>query len=214
MESPFRDPLPEGLTLFETLRWASESGALRGEMHLARMERSARLLGFPFDVGEARGLLDALTGPAPLRVRLALSRDGSFELKTAPFVPVQGGWRLRIAEGRVRSDDPWRGVKTTQREIYDVARAALPEGCDELLFLNERGALCEGTITNLFVERAGGLLTPPLSAGCLPGILRQELLETGRAREAELTLAELRRGGALYVGNSLRGLIPAVLAEG
>lgn len=214
MESPLHDPLPDGLSLFETLRWTPGGGALRGERHLARMERSARLLGLPFDRDKARALLDGLTGDAPLRVRLALFPDGRFDLTTAPYVPVQGVWRLRIADARVRSGDPWRGVKTTERALYDAARAALPGDCDEMLFLNERGTLCEGTITNLFVERAGVLLTPPLSAGCLPGILRQELLETGRAREAELTLTDLRGASALYVGNSLRGLIPAVLIEG
>ena len=214
MESPFRDPLPDGLSLFETLRWTPGDGALRGDRHLARMARAARRLGFPFDGAEARALLEGLTGDAPLRVRLALFPDGRFERITAPYTPVQGVWRLRIAEARVRADDPWRGVKTTQRALYDAARAALPEDCDELLFLNERGTLCEGTITNLFVERGGVLLTPPLSAGCLPGILREELLETGRAREADLALEDLRAAPALYVGNSLRGLIPAVLAEG
>jgi len=214
VESPFRDPLPDGLSLFETLRWTPETGALRGERHLARMERSARLLGFPFDGAEARALLEGLAGDAPLRVRLALFPDGRFELTTAAFAPVEGPWRLCIAAARVRSGDPWRGVKTTERALYDAARAALPEDCDEMLFLNERGTLCEGTITNLFVERDGVLLTPPLSAGCLPGILREELLETGRAREAELTPEDLRGAPALYVGNSLRGLIPAALVEG
>jgi branched-subunit amino acid aminotransferase/4-amino-4-deoxychorismate lyase len=51
------------------------------------------------------------------------------------------------------------------------------------------------------------LLTPPLSSGLLPGILRAELLESGAAEEAVLTQADL--SGEVYFGNSLRGLIPA-----
>jgi para-aminobenzoate synthetase/4-amino-4-deoxychorismate lyase len=68
-----------------------------------------------------------------------------------------------------------------------------------------------GCITNLFVERDGTLLTPPASLGLLPGVLRAELLAEGRAREAELTLADLANG--FFIGNALRGLIAARLTE-
>lgn len=209
MESAFRHPLPLGLELFETFRWEPGTGALRGALHLARMARSARALGWAFDADAARAALDGITGTAPLRVRLALSEDGAFNLRTTPFVPVAGGWVVEIAPARIHSGDPYRGVKTTQRREYDAGRAALPPGSDELLFLNERGELVEGSITNIFVERGGHLLTPPLSAGCLPGVLRQELLDQGRAVEARLTPADLDE--PFFVGNSLRGLIPARL---
>jgi 4-amino-4-deoxychorismate lyase len=86
----------------------------------------------------------------------------------------------------------------------------LPAGVDEAIFANRRGEICEGTISNLFFDMGSGLRTPPLACGLLPGVLRAELLETGRAREAVLTLADL--GSArLWCGNALRGLIPARL---
>ena len=100
--------------------------------------------------------------------------------------------------------------KTTDRALYDRARAALPAGVDEYLFLNERGEAAEGTITTLFFDLGDGLRTPPLSSGCLPGCLRAELLATGRAREEPLPASLLPRA-KLWMGNSLRGLIPAVL---
>jgi 4-amino-4-deoxychorismate lyase len=101
--------------------------------------------------------------------------------------------------------------KTTRRVVYDTARASLPDGIDELLFLNEREELCEGTITNLFIEMPDGRrLTPPVSCGLLPGILREQLLEEGWA-EAVLTMNDLKSAKAIFMGNSLRGLIPAKL---
>ena len=87
------------------------------------------------------------------------------------------------------------------------AQAAL--GVDEVVFLNERGELTEGSITNLFVERDGVLLTPALDCGLLPGTLRAELLAEGRAREAVLTLADLDTAQAIWLGNSVRGLLAA-----
>jgi len=80
---------------------------------------------------------------------------------------------------------------------------------DEVVFLNERGELTEGSFTNVFVARNGFLLTPPVSSGLLPGTLRAELLDTGRAREHVLTPADLETADAIYLGNSVRGLVRA-----
>ena len=78
-----------------------------------------------------------------------------------------------------------------------------------MVYLNTSGEVTEGSRTNVFVRRDGKLLTPPLSAGLLPGTLRDELLETGEATEARLTLDDL--SGDVLLGNSVRGLVPAKL---
>jgi para-aminobenzoate synthetase/4-amino-4-deoxychorismate lyase len=84
-------------------------------------------------------------------------------------------------------------------------------GCDEVLFLNKKGELTEGTRTNLFVELQGRLFTPALACGLLPGTLREELLDLPRAAasEALLTPADLAGADRIYLGNSVRGLIRA-----
>ena len=78
-----------------------------------------------------------------------------------------------------------------------------------MVFLNERSELTEGSFTNLFVEMGGRLLTPPLSSGLLPGTLRVELIAEGKAEEQVLTLADLGSAEAIWLGNSVRGLIRA-----
>jgi para-aminobenzoate synthetase/4-amino-4-deoxychorismate lyase len=112
-------------------------------------------------------------------------------------LPIDAGdWRLRH--------------KSSDRGFYDVGLAAAKAaGADEALLLRDDGRLTEGCFTNLFVERDGRLLTPPAQLGLLPGVLRRSLLESGRAIEVELTLADLKDG--FLIGNALRGLIPAVL---
>ena len=78
-------------------------------------------------------------------------------------------------------------------------------------FFSTRGTrAAEGTITNLFADFGDGLVTPPLGAGCLPGILRAELLAEGRVREETIRAKDLPRA-RLFMGNALRGLIPARL---
>ncbi len=88
--------------------------------------------------------------------------------------------------------------------VFDwLARA----GTDEVLFRNERGEITEGARSNVFVRRGGILLTPPLECGVLNGCLRAELIDRTLAREERLTVKDL--DGEVFLGNSLRGLIPA-----
>lgn len=214
MEEPFRKLGPRALKdveIIETLGYAPGAGPARAEKHLARMERSALDLGFPFERAAALAKLAEVSGPAPLRLRLTLAADGGLALTATPLGPAPRRWRIALSETRLDAADPWLRHKTTRRTLYDRVRTEMPEGVDEVVFANRDGALCEGTITNLFVERGGRLMTPPLSAGLLPGILRAELIAQGRAVEAALAPDDL--AGPLYVGNALRGLIPAELVR-
>ena len=206
MESAFRSP---GLKLIETFGWDGV-GYPRLARHLARLQASAAELGFAQHHPEVLAALPRDPGPAPLRIRLTLDRAGAVEIAIAPFAPATSPWRLALSDHRLDSADPRLAHKTTDRALYDQVRADLPADIDEVIFLNLQGEVAEGTITSLFFDLGQGLKTPPRAAGCLPGCLRAELLELGLAREAPLAAADLARA-RLWVGNSLRGLIPAVL---
>ena len=198
---------PEGTEVVETLGWHPDHSVQFADLHLARMGRTAMALGFRFDADIALSLLHGLASLQPLRCRLALSA-GAMTLTTAPVPPTGSRWRVGIAAERLTSADPWLGHKTTQRALYDKARAALPDGQDEWLFLNERDEVCEGSITNIFVTMADGTrVTPRQSCGLLPGILRQTLLADGYVEQI-VTLDTLRHARLIHMGNALRGLIP------
>jgi len=219
VEDPVRTaiaPHPElaepGFALIETMLWTPEDGIMHRARHMARLARSARHFGIA-SVGVAAAL-DSVTGDAPQRVRLAVNAAGEPCVTALSFVPLRPGARWRVAIHSVRLDagDPWLAHKTTRRALYDAARASLPGGVDEVIFLNRGGALAEGAITNIYVDPGDGiLLTPPRACGCLPGIGREALIAARRARPARLTPADIASARALYVGNALRGLIPADL---
>jgi 4-amino-4-deoxychorismate lyase len=59
-------------------------------------------------------------------------------------------------------------------------------GADEALLLGSGGELCCGAAANLLIQRQGRWITPALSSGCLPGVMRGRLLELGLAEEAHL----------------------------
>ncbi len=106
----------------------------------------------------------------------------------------------------VAPDDFRLRHKTSRRCFYDLARARA--GTWEVAFVDAEGFVTEGSFTSLFVERDGVLVTPPLRRGLLPGVLRAELLATGRAVEGDLRPGDLAHG--FFVGNALRGLVTAV----
>ena len=202
MESALRERGGAGARLIETMLWDGRA-VPRLPLHMARLAAGAQALGYVFDPAAL-----ALTGPdAPARLRLTLGAAGDLLLETAPLPPVIAVWRLGLAAERLVSGDPWLRVKSTHRPAYDAARAALPAGLDEVVLLNERGEVCDGTITTLFFDRGQGLRTPPLSCGVLPGVLRAEL-----AVPEEVLQARDLPHVSLMVGNALRGLCPAVWA--
>ncbi|WP_193368884.1 aminotransferase class IV family protein [Pelagibius marinus] len=214
MESPLYELAPAGLKVIETLRWEPGEGFCRLARHLARAGRTCARLRFAFDRAACEAALSGAVQAAPapaLRCRLTLDRQGQVEVTAAPLGEAPAQWHGTVSPERLAAEDPWLAVKTTQRRLYDDTRAALPSGIDEVIFLNQEGEVCEGTITNVFARLEGKLVTPPLACGLLPGVLREELLETGAAEERRLRLDELRAAEAVFLGNSLRGLIPAEL---
>jgi 4-amino-4-deoxychorismate lyase len=216
-ESALRDGNTADFELIETMRWEPGQGFLRFDRHLARLYGSAAELGFACDPQKVGEVLMNTVGRQEivLRTRLVLSRNGDVTASVQPYEPLAADniWRLQLARVRLDSSDTLLRHKTSRRETYQRARAEyLVSRADEVLLANERGEICEGTITNVFADFGDGVLaTPRLDCGLLPGVLRGELLDEGRAREAIYTFGDLKSAKTLFVGNSLRGLIPAQL---
>ena len=197
--------------LIETMRFDPGTGLADLERHLARLAASAARFGFAFDRAEADDALRAATAGLDIarRVRLMLSAGGAIAIEItalppAPIEPVA----VAIVPLPVDPADIRLRHKTSDRGFYDRARRAA--GAFEVLFERPDGQLTEGSFTSLFVPRGGGLATPPLALGLLPGVLRARLIEEGRAVEGPVTRADLADG--FFVGNALRGLIAARLA--
>jgi len=227
------------LALFETMRW--ELGEVRRwDRHLARLTTSAAALGIPFDPAAAVSAVASAVAAAigddrtrvaqddgssggPLRVRLELRENGAMAVDvrphadTVPGSPPAAGHDLPIVVGStvpICADDPARRHKTTDRALYDAATAwAAAAGVADVLFVNEHGRVAEGAISNVFLlDPDGRWRTPPVADGALPGVLRGELIEQGKAVEAPLSPQDLSAGG-LAIGNALRGLRPVRLAS-
>ena len=199
--------------LIETMAFDPAHGIGLLELHLERMKASAAQLGFEFDRHALRNAIHVLCFDldAPSRVRLVVSRSGAHALDAAPMPPAlpdpaicavlplpvaEGDWRLRH--------------KTSDRHFYeDALSAAKAAGAHEALLLRDDGRLTEGSFTNIFVPRGERLITPAAALGLLPGVLRRSLIESGRVFEGDVTMDDLEHG--FFIGNALRGLMPAKL---
>ncbi len=195
--------------LIETMAFDPDAGIPLLERHLARMKSSADTLGFVFDRHAARNELQAATFRlrAPTRIRLLLSPSGAVAVEVGPMPLSPALADVAIVPLPVATGDYRLRHKTSDRGFYDAARAAA--GTFEVLFEAPDGALTEGSFTSLFVPRGDTLVTPPVGP-LLPGVLRAELIATGRAIEGRLTRDDLT--GGFFVGNATRGLIRATVA--
>ena len=82
-------------------------------------------------------------------------------------------------------------------------REARARGADDALLASSAGGLCCATAANLLVRLDGRWCTPPLSSGCLPGILRGLALEQGLAVERPLSPEDLGNAEGALLINSL-----------
>jgi para-aminobenzoate synthetase/4-amino-4-deoxychorismate lyase len=202
----------EGFSLVETMLWRGGYPFL--EMHLDRLMDSAEYFGFACERATVKAALEecarGFSPGAARKMRLLLGGDG--ELRISDEILEEGGAeRLgRVCVARMRTD-PANAMlfhKTTHRPVYAGAFAeAAKAGFDDVLFLNARGEVTEGAISNVFAEKDGRWRTPPVECGLLAGVYRRHLLETrGDVEECVLREEDLRAADAVYLCNAVRGL--------
>ena len=205
--------------LIETFRWSAAEGFVRLEGHMARLADSAAQLGFALDLGKTRETLAARADAwdqDDRRVRLVLARDGAITITAEPIGPPSSqALIVGLAAATLDPGDPFLRHKTTRRAVHEQAFAdASAQGFGEALLLNRDGQVADASRNCVFLPQDGVLVTPPLSAGALPGVLRAELIAGGQAVEGELSPDDLRRAETWLLGNSLHGLRRARFAEG
>lgn len=202
--------------LLETMRWSPAEGYFLLAEHLQRLSDSAEYFGFTLNNDQLQAKLAALwptLPPVAHKVRLRLAPAGQISLEATPLSPQPTApVRLGLAARPVDSQNPFLYHKTTHRQLYEEAKRLRP-GYDELLLWNPAGQLTETTIANVVVRLNGQLLTPPLTAGLLPGTLRAHLLAQKTIHEQPIPLAHLPQAEQIFLINSVRGWQQGILVD-
>jgi para-aminobenzoate synthetase/4-amino-4-deoxychorismate lyase len=223
IKSAFLTELPSNTGVFETIAVLNKKPQ-RLESHLDRIQSSARALCIPFDREKARVIIlntcARLDQDLPARLRLDLATNGDLSAQCGTLdqihEPVKIFWAKDILPMNCEMSSSNRLLthKVNSRDLYDLAwQEAVKLGGFDALFVNEQGFVTEGGRSSLFIKPANRneWLTPPLSAGVLPGVMRKALLTDPaiNAREANLTIQDVLMAKEIMLSNALRGTIKA-----
>jgi para-aminobenzoate synthetase/4-amino-4-deoxychorismate lyase len=206
--------------LFETIR-LDHGQACHLENHLGRLEQSSATLGIPFDRKKALNLIHSACESLDdtqliYRMRLDLSSQGQLSVAIHPTNPLPTSIQLLWAQDLFvhdvtsNSKNPWLNHKVSERAIYDEAwKKAEQKGSFDALFINELGYVTEGGRSNLFIKKNGQWQTPPIDAGCLPGVMRSLILKDPlcKAIEINITPEDVLAAEEIIFCNALRGII-------
>jgi 4-amino-4-deoxychorismate lyase len=190
--------------------------------HLQRLQTSAQSLRFKWPGRVAveqqiqTALLNRATSTESTRVRLLMTPNGELHIATAPLPALQTHPLVALASLTLDSHEALLQHKTSHRPWYDPTAQWLAAHHDffDLIFVNERAELCEGSRSNIYIKQDNDWVTPPLACGLLGGVMRKHLLSTHQVREAVLTRADFEQPAAsLRLSNGLRGWFDVQRAE-
>ncbi len=220
--SPFDRGFTVGDGVFETIK-VSNGEPFAITRHLARLDRSIRVMGLP-DVDHellrrasreviaanrirtGRLRITVTAGPGPLGPHRG-GDSATVLIAASEITPADHGARVITVEWTRNETGALVGVKSTSYAENVLASAkAAAAGAVEAILANTRGNLCEGAMSNVFVGIGGELFTPPLSAGPLPGVTRELLVETLDVTEADLPMGALAEADEVFITGSARGV--------
>ncbi len=153
-------------------------------------------------------------------IRLTVSRGASKErglwpVDSVPFVCAQS-YPLKPAETAIsistisfpkNEKSPLVGIKSLNYlEAILAKKEVVEKNCDDGVFLNTQGHVCEAITANLFWVKSGQLYTPPLSVGALPGVTRQVILGREKVEERKVLLDELYNVDEIFLTNAVQGI--------
>jgi para-aminobenzoate synthetase/4-amino-4-deoxychorismate lyase len=223
IKAAFLSELPSEFGLFETIL-VRESIPQNIGLHLDRLAHSAKALGIPFSLSDGKKMITIACENCLIeteyRLRLDLNCAGQLSFQIAPLLPLTHSAKIFWASDILL--DPSHGTlysgnfllkhKISNRNIYDQAwKIAEGLGGFDAIFINEQGFVTEGGRSSVFIKSGENWLTPPVSAGLLPGVMRSIALNDPQwnAHEANITIHDLQNAQEIMLSNALRGLIPA-----
>ncbi len=231
-----------GDDVFETMRTAG-GRPLEIDRHLARLTRSADAIGLslPWSESELRAVIDethrasgndesyvrmvVTRGTGPLRLDPRTADDPTLVVIVQPLrLPSAQRYARGLAAMIVEMTTTGSGLDPTIKSgnylgNIQALRRAIAHGAEDAILCNAAGRIAEGATSNVFMVAAGVVVTPPVTAGLLPGITRGVVCELGRElglvlEEQPILPDELRRAEEVFLTSSVRAIMPVTRLDG
>ena len=204
--------------IFESLLW--DGGFLYANDHFNRLKKSARYFFYPLShkqwISIMADIQKTLKGGIPQKVRIFLAKEGIFRWDHSALggPAFSGVAPAFLSFKRINEQSPFLFNKTTYKPWYTKDIALISQGkCFDVIHINSKGKVTEGSRSNIFIQKGGMLYTPPVECGLLPGILRENLLRRGKCQERVLIPKDLKNADAVFCGNSVRGLVRVAIIK-
>ncbi|MAW93707.1 MULTISPECIES: aminotransferase class IV [unclassified Leeuwenhoekiella] len=242
-ENPQFSPNNRGMfygdAVFETLRYTGDKIAF-WEDHYFRLMASMRILRMQIPMhftpeyfqDELLKLLEAcdLVGsPARLRLTVIRNEGGTYlpedkgvfyyalasKLDNAFYILNDAPYEVELYKDHYLNADLLSTLKTANKLINVTGSIFAEEnGFQNCLLLNTNKSVAEALNGNLFLVKGKTIKTPPLSDGCLRGIVRKQLieiiekLENYTLEESPISPFELQKADELFITNTITGIQP------
>lgn len=228
-----------GEGLFET--WRTYKGRpFALPEHLARMDKSAKSLGIPFDasapwaartrrLARANGMtegggairLTITAGPGPVSLIPGKPARPTQLMIFRPLEPGlararHDGVAIHLMDFGVGVHPGLRRLKTLNYLPAVMGKvAAKQRGCFESLYRLEDSTVLEGTTSNFFVVTKGKLVTTPVVQGILPGVTRALTMRVARrvatVEQRRIEEHELYQADEMFITSSTIEIVPVVM---
>lgn len=212
LKSKFLTEPSDNFEIFETMK--CENGEIKFlEQHLERMKSACEYFLFMFSKKKIKKKINSklkdLDNRKTFRFRLSLSKWGDVKTEISNFQRLKKEISVIISQNKIISTDTFRQFKTTNRKLYDDEYALYnTKGFFEVIYLNERNEVAEGSRTNIFFRKGNSWFTPTLESGALPGIFRKHfILKANNLIEKNVKLQDLVDADEIILTNALRGEI-------
>ncbi|MCX7729007.1 MAG: aminotransferase class IV [Bacteroidia bacterium] len=225
-----------GDSLFETIRYSNRNILFLSE-HVLRLKLSMPFLkmkipsffSFEYFLNKISDLLYANDlQDKSARIRLTVFRKGSGqyypesnevdylmeaeELPNKLYLMPSQGLAIDVFQDVVKPINRLANLKTGNALIYILAAINKDTlKLDDCLILNEKHNICEATSSNIFAVKNNMLLTPPLSEGCVSGIMRKQIQKLAENRkmlviEKPFNPHVLLDSDEVFITNTIQGI--------
>ena len=195
--------------IFETMRY--ENGQIKFiDDHIERMKSAAEYFLFKFNEKKIRKQIDKsiaeLDKQKIKKIRLSLAKWGEIRVDVSDIAKPAKDILVIISQNKINSTDKFRYFKTTNRKLYDDEyKHFSSKGFFDVLYLNKKDEIAEGSRTNIFFRKGANWFTPAIESGLLPGVYRKYFIETHPdISEKNIRIEDLINADELLLTNALR----------
>ena len=207
--------------LIETMLWEQGNFFLL-DLHLKRLEKSARYFGFGFDklyvINQLEKIAENFDIFKKYKLRMLLAENGKLSIEMQEFNDqrLDNINYVMLCDNKITSDSVFLYHKTTNRNFYNKhLQTYRQKGCFDVIFMNERDEITEGAISNIFIKKADIFYTPPVQCGLLNGTYREFFIREnpGLVKEKLCYKDDLLSADEIFLSNSVRGLVKVELKK-